>query len=71
MTTDTQPVIETVEDIGRLVRAGFTAWGELGDVRASRDGDLLMFSYTPRAPEMEVDARVVSIYGSSAVAYAA
>ena len=49
MTTDTQPVIETVEDIGRLVRAGFTAWGELGDVRASRDGDLLMFSYTPRA----------------------
>jgi len=28
-------------------------------------------SYTPRAPEVEVDARVVSIYGSSAVAYAA
>ena len=27
-------------------------------------------SYTPRAPEHEVDARVVSIYGSSAVAYA-
>lgn len=27
-------------------------------------------SYTPRAPEGEVDARVVSIYGSSAVAYA-
>ncbi|PJI95645.1 LysM domain-containing protein [Acidovorax sp. 69] len=28
-------------------------------------------SYTPRAPEIDVDARVVSIYGSSAVAYAA
>jgi len=28
-------------------------------------------SYTPRAPEVEVDARVVSIYGSSAVAYGA
>ncbi|MFT4241635.1 MAG: LysM domain-containing protein [Acidovorax sp.] len=28
-------------------------------------------SYTPRAPGIEVDARVVSIYGSSAVAYAA
>ncbi|MBY0408576.1 MAG: LysM peptidoglycan-binding domain-containing protein [Burkholderiaceae bacterium] len=27
-------------------------------------------SYTPRAPEHEVEARVVSIYGSSAVAYA-
>jgi len=30
----------------------------------------LFLSYTPRAPEVEVDARVVSIYGSSAVAYA-
>lgn len=28
-------------------------------------------SYTPRAPERTVDARVVSIYGESAVAYAA
>lgn len=28
-------------------------------------------SYTPRAPEIEVDARVVSIYGSFAAAYAA
>lgn len=28
-------------------------------------------SYTPRSPAMDVDARVVSIYGSSAVAYAA
>jgi len=28
-------------------------------------------SYTPRAPEVEVNARVVSIYGSSAVAYGA
>lgn len=28
-------------------------------------------SYTPRAPEMEVEASVVSIYGSSAVTYAA
>ena len=43
-----------------------------------RAGDRLLpaparpfLSYTPRAPEMEVDARVVSIYGSSAVAYAA
>ena len=28
-------------------------------------------SYTPRAPQMEVDARVVSIYGGSSVTYAA
>lgn len=28
-------------------------------------------NYTPRSPGVEVDARVVSIYGSSAVAYAA
>jgi len=28
-------------------------------------------SYTPRAPHVEVDARVVSIYGSTPVAYAA
>lgn len=28
-------------------------------------------SYTPRAPQMDVDARVVSIYGSTAVAFAA
>ena len=41
--------IETVEDIGRLVRAGFDDWASLGDVRATRDGDLLMFSYTPPA----------------------
>ena len=41
--------IETVGDIGRLVRAGFDDWGSLGDVRATRDGDLLMFSYTPPA----------------------
>ncbi len=27
-------------------------------------------SYTPRIPDVEVDARVVSIYGSSAIAYA-
>ena len=42
-----------------------------------RAGDRLLpaparpFLSYPRAPEMEVDARVVSIYGSSAVAYAA
>ena len=43
-----------------------------------RAGDRLLpaparpfLSYSPRAPEVEVDARVVSIYGSSAVAYAA
>ena len=43
-----------------------------------RAGDRLLpaparpfLSYTPRPPGMEVDARVVSIYGSSAVAYAA
>ncbi|MFN3439832.1 MAG: LysM peptidoglycan-binding domain-containing protein [Acidovorax sp.] len=28
-------------------------------------------SYTPRAPQVDIDARVVSIYGGSAVAYAA
>ena len=45
------------------------------DVRA---GDRLLpaparvfTSYTPRAPEINVDARVVSIYGSTAVAFAA
>jgi RNA ligase len=41
--------IETVEDIGRLVRAEFTDWSSLGDVRVARDGDLLMFAYTPAA----------------------
>lgn len=41
--------IETVEDISRLVRAGFTDWSSLGDVRVARDGDLLMFAYTPAA----------------------
>ncbi len=46
---DTAPTIETVEDIGRRVRAGFDDWANLGDVRVSRDGDLLMFSYTPPA----------------------
>jgi RNA ligase len=44
-----QERIETVEDIGRLVRAGFTDWLSLGDVRVARDGDLLMFAYTPAA----------------------
>lgn len=43
------PTIETVDDIGRLVRAGFTDWAALGDVRVARDGDLLMFAYTPAA----------------------
>lgn len=31
----------------------------------------VLMSYTPHAPDIEVDARVVSIYGSVAVAYAA
>jgi len=47
--TEATPSIETVEDVGRLVRAGFTAWATLGDVRVARDGDLLMFAYTPTA----------------------
>jgi RNA ligase len=38
-----------VEDISHLVGAGFDDWASLGDVRATRDGDLLMFSYTPPA----------------------
>jgi len=41
--------IETVGDIGRLVRAGFTDWAALGDVRVARENDLLMFAYTPPA----------------------
>jgi RNA ligase len=41
--------IETIEDIGRLARAGFTDWSSLGDVRVARNGDLLMFAYTPAA----------------------
>ena len=45
----TEPTIETVEDVGRLVGAGFTDWAALGDVRVARDGDLLMFAYTPAA----------------------
>ena len=48
-TPDPLPTIETVDDIGRLVRAGFDDWASLGDVRVGRAGDLLMFSYTPRA----------------------
>jgi RNA ligase len=43
------PAIETVEDLGRLVRAGFSDWSNLGDVRVAREGDLLMFAYTPAA----------------------
>lgn len=52
------------------------------DLRASKEeiraGDRLLplpersyVSYTPRAPQSPVDARVVSLYGSTAVAYAA
>ena len=41
--------IESVEDVGRLVRVGFNDWSSLGDVRVARDGDLLMFAYTPPA----------------------
>ena len=41
--------IETVKDISRLARAGFTEWAGLGDVRVARAGDLLMFAYTPAA----------------------
>ena len=41
--------IEGVENVGRLVRAGFTEWATLGDVRVAREGDLLMFAYTPAA----------------------
>ena len=48
-TPDPLPIIETVDDIGRLVRAVFTDWAGLGDVRVGREGDLLMFSYTPPA----------------------
>ena len=46
---DTLATIETVADISRLVRAGFADWAALGDVRVARDGDLLMFAYTPPA----------------------
>lgn len=52
------------------------------DLRAAKEeiraGDRLLpvpppgyTSYTPRAPQVPVDARVVSLYGSTAVAYAA
>ena len=40
-TPDPLPTIETVDDIGRLVRAGFDDWASLGDVRVGRAGDLL------------------------------
>lgn len=49
-----------------------------GTKQEVRAGDRLLpapsrafVSYTPRAPQIEVDARVVSIYGGNAVSYAA
>ena len=45
----TPPSNGPVEGIGRLVRAGCDAWASRGDVRATPDGDLLMFSDTPPA----------------------
>lgn len=42
-------MIETIEDIQRLVREGFTDWQSLGDVKVIRKDDLLLFNYTARA----------------------
>lgn len=44
MTTD-----EAVEMMLDLARSGYEDWGSLGDIRATRDGDLLLFSYTHEA----------------------
>lgn len=44
MTTD-----EAVEMMLDLARSGYDDWGVLGDIRATRDGDLLLFSYTHEA----------------------
>lgn len=45
----TDPSIESVEDIGRLIHAGFSDWASLGDVRAAPYDGLIMFAYTPPA----------------------
>lgn len=39
-------MINSIEDIQRLVREGFTDWKDLGEVRVTYHEDLVMFSYT-------------------------
>ncbi|MFN7152552.1 MAG: LysM peptidoglycan-binding domain-containing protein [Acidovorax sp.] len=74
---------ETTEDVpdgkGGFTKDKVPATVDISGTKEEiRAGDRLLaepgrgfVSYTPRAPERTVDARVVSIYGESAVAYAA
>lgn len=41
--------ITTLVDLQTLVTAGVTDWKPYGDVGTDRDGDLLIFNYTPKA----------------------
>lgn len=73
---------ETFEEVtnakGGVTAEYVPATVDLAAVREEiRAGDRLLpapartyTSYTPRAPQMDVDARIVSLYGSSAVAFA-
>lgn len=47
--TEPQTTDEAVERIVALARDGFNDWSSLGDIRATRDGDLLLLSYTHAA----------------------
>lgn len=70
---------ESSDGKGGIVAEYVPATVMLSDTKEEiRAGDRLLpapersfMSYTPRAPHVEVDARVVSIYGSTPVAYAA
>ena len=70
---------ENIDSKGRRISEYVPATVDLSVAKEEiRAGDRLLpaperafTSYTPHAPEIEVDARVVSIYGSSAVSYAA
>ena len=70
---------DSTDNKGRTISEYVPATVDLSATKEEiRAGDRLLpaparafVSYTPRAPEMEVDARVVSIYGSFSAAYAA
>lgn len=41
--------VNNIDDLSKLVRAGFTDWGSIGDVCVKEKNGLLLFNYTPQA----------------------